>query len=142
MSLLSGILAMSLAPLADPNALLGQLGPLIDRSAAALLDTLLRQAGFLSRVQTGASILLLVGSLGLLLRKKWGWYLVVVVHLAAVVAVFIWVAPMCEKLYLALDPTQARVAPLLLSSLGALAPAIVVAFLMTKPIIRQFERGD
>lgn len=130
-----------LAPLADPRAMLGQLGPFVDRSSVALFGTLIRQAAFLNRIQTVGSLVLLAGSIGLLLRKKWGWYMVVVVHVAAAAAVFIWVMPMFKNLYSALDPRNAGAMALAISILGALAPAVVVAFLLMKPILSQFERG-
>jgi len=140
LTLLSGLIGMVLAPIADPGAMLGQLGPYVDRSSVALFGTLMRQAAFLNRIQTVGSLVLLVGSIGLLLRKKWGWYTVVVVHVAATVAVFIWVMPLFKTLYLALDPGNAGVMAWLLSILSALAPAVVVAFLLAKPILSQFEK--
>jgi hypothetical protein len=101
----------------------------------------MRQAALLNRVQTVGSLVLLAGSIGLLLRKKWGWYMVVVVHVAAAAAVFIWVMPMFKNLYSALDPRNAGAMALAMSVLGALAPAVVVAFLLLKPVVSQFERG-
>jgi hypothetical protein len=105
-----------------------------------MLGNLMRQTAFLNRIQTVGSVVLLLGSVGLLLRKKWGWYAVIVVHVAATAAVFIWVMPMFETIYRVLDPGNAGVMALLLSILGALAPAVVVAFLLVKPIISQFEK--
>jgi hypothetical protein len=139
LSVLTGLVGIALAPIADPGAMLGQLGPVIDRSSIALFGTLMRQGAFLNRIQTVGSLILLVGSIGLLLRKKWGWYTVVVAHVAAGAAIFIWVMPMFETLYLALDPTNAGAMALFLSILSALAPAVVIAFLLSKPIISQFE---
>jgi len=119
--------------------MLGQLGPVIDRSSIALLRALLQQTAVLNRAQTVGSLVLLVGSIGLLLRKKWGWYTVVIVHVAATAAIFIWVMPIFQTLYLALDPAHAGTMALLLSILGALAPAVVIAFLLAKPITSQLE---
>lgn len=127
--------------MSDPGAMLGQLGPLIDRSSIAVLDILMRQTAFLNRIQTVGSLVLLAGAIGLLLRKKWGWYTVVVVHVAATAAVFIWVMQLFETLYRVLDPSNARTMALILSILSALAPAVVVVFLLAKPILSQFERG-
>jgi len=140
LTLLSGLIGMVLAPIADPGAMLGQLGPYVDRSSVALFGTLMRQAAFLNRIQTVGSLVLLVGSIGLLLRKKWGWYTVVVVHVAATVAVFIWVMPLFKTLYLAVDPSNAGTMAVVLSILSALAPAVVVAFFLAKPILSQFEK--
>jgi len=141
LSVLGGLFGIALGPIADPAAMLGQLGPMVDRSSITLLGTLMRQAAFLNRIKTVGSLVLLAGSIGLLRRKKWGWYTMVVVHAAATAAVFIWVMPMFETFYRALDPGNGGVMALLLSILGALAPAVVVAFLLAKPIISQFERG-
>jgi hypothetical protein len=66
---------------------------------------------------------------------------VVVVHVVAAVAVFIWVMPLFETLYRVLDPSNAGTMALVLSILSALAPAVVVAFLLAKPVISQFERA-
>ena len=140
LTIIIGLLGMVLAPISDPGAMLGQLGPLIDRSNISMLDTMLRQTAFLNRIQTVASVVLLAGSIGLLLRKKWGWYMVIAVHVAATVAVFIWVMPLFKTLYLALDPGNAGAMAWLLSILSALAPAVVVAFLLAKPIVCQFDR--
>jgi hypothetical protein len=141
LTVIVGLLGILLAPISSPGTVLGQLGPLIDRSSLAMLDSLMRQTAFLNRVQTVGSLVLLAGAIGLLLRKKWGWFVVVVVHVAAAVAVFIWVMPMFETLYRLLDPRNAGLMAWLLSVLSALAPAVVVAFLLAKPILSQFERG-
>jgi hypothetical protein len=140
LTVIVGLLGIVLAPISDPAAMLGQLGPMVDRSSLAMLNTLMRQTAFLNRIQTVGSLVLLAGSIGLLLRKKWGWYIVVVVHVAATVAVFIWVMPMFETLYRMLDPHNASMMAWLLSILSALAPAVVVAFLLAKPILSQFEK--
>lgn len=140
LSVITGLVAIALAPIADPGTMLGQLGPLIDRSSIALLDTLMRQIAVVNRIQTVASLILLAGSVGLLLRKKWGWYTVVAVHVAAAVAVFIWVMPMFETLYRALDPSSAGTMALVMAILGALGPAGVVAFLLLRPVVSQFQQ--
>jgi hypothetical protein len=140
LTIMIGLLGMVLAPISDPGAMLGQLGPLIDRSNIAMLDVLMRQTAFLNRIQTVGSLVLLAGSIGLLLRKKWGWYMVVVVHVAATAAVFIWVMPMFDTLYRMLDPHNASMMAWLLSILSALVPVVVVAFLLMRPIVNQFEK--
>jgi hypothetical protein len=140
LAVMTGLIGIVLAPIADPGATLGQLGPLADRSSIALLNTLMRQGAFLNRIQTVGSLVLLAGSIGLLLRKKWGWYTVVVVHVAVAAAVFIWVMPLFENLYRVLDPSNAGTMAVVLSILSALAPAVVVGFLLAKPILSQFEK--
>lgn len=140
LTFISGLVGMVLAPIADPGAMLGQLGPLADRSSIAMLQTLMLQTAFLNRIQTVGSLVLLVGSIGLLLRKKWGWCTVVAVHVAAAAAIFIWVMPLFENLYRVLDPGNAGTMALLMSILGALAPAVVVGFLLMRPIISQFDK--
>jgi hypothetical protein len=131
---------MLIAPIADPGAMLSQLGPVADQSSIAMLESLMRQTAFLNRIQTVGSLVLLAGSLGLLLRKKWGWYTVVVVHVAAAAAIFIWVMPLFEGMYRVLDPRNAGTMALTMSILGALAPAVVVGFLLMRPILSQFEK--
>lgn len=140
LAIISGLVGIVLAPIADPGAMLSQLGPLTDRSSTAMLETLMRQTAFLNRIQTVGSLVLLVGSIGLLLRKKWGWYTAVAVHVVATVAVFVWVMPIFKTLYVALDPSNAGTMALMLSILSALAPAVVVAFLLAKPILRQLDK--
>jgi hypothetical protein len=140
LTLMSGLIGMILAPIADPGAMLGQLGPMVDRSSLVMLNTLMRQTAFLNRIQTVGSLALLIGSIGLLLRKKWGWYTVVIVHVAATAAVFVWVMPLFKTLYTTLDPGNAGVMALILTILSALAPAVVVAFLLARPILSQFDR--
>jgi hypothetical protein len=140
LTVIVGLLGIVLAPISDPAVMIGQLGPMVDRSSLAMLKTLMRQTAFLNRIQTVGSLVLLAGSIGLLLRKKWGWYTVVIVHVAATVAVFVWVMPLFKTLYLTLDPGNAGVMAWLLSILGALAPAVVVVFFLAKPILRQFEK--
>ncbi len=140
LAILSGLIGIALAPIADPGAMLAQLGPYVDRSSVALFETLMRQAASLNRIQTVGSLVLLAGSIGLLLRRKWGWYTVIVVHVAATAAVFIWVMPMFENLYRALDPNSAGAMSLAMTILAALAPAVVVAFLLLRPVVSQFEK--
>jgi hypothetical protein len=140
MAVITGLLGMAMSSIADPTAFLGQLGPLLDRSNTTLFATLMTQMKDANNAQTIGSTVLLAGSIGLLLRKKWGWYMVLIVHLAAGVAIFIWVMPMFETLYAALEPAHAGSMALLLSLLSALIPAIVIAFLLYKPILSQFDK--
>jgi len=142
LTVIVGLLGIVLAPICDPAAMLGQLGPMVDSSSLAMLNTLMRQTAFLNRIQTVGSLVLLAGSIGLLLRKKWGWYTVVILHVVATVAVFVWVMPLFKTLYLTLDPRNAGMMALFLTILSALAPAVVVAFLLAKPIVSQFGRGQ
>jgi hypothetical protein len=139
LSVLTGLLGMLLSPMADPSVVFGQLGALLDRRGLEVIETLMRQTVVANQVQTLGSAVLLAGAVGLLLRKKWGWYVTVVVHIAAGVAIFIWVMPMFETLYGLLQPENAGRMALLLSLLSALIPAIVIAFLLYKPILSQFE---
>jgi len=48
---------------------------------------------------------------------------------------------MFEGLNRALDARNAGPMALMMSILGALAPAVVVAFLLLRPVASQFERG-
>ncbi|MBM3331473.1 hypothetical protein FJY68_06420 [candidate division WOR-3 bacterium] len=136
----TGLIGLLLAPLAAPRTMFGQLGTVLDRSQIAMIQTLVGQTLFLNRIQTVGSLVLLAGSIGLLLRRKWGWYVVVLVHVAATVAVFVWVMPMFDSLFRALDPHNASTMAWLLTVLSALAPAVVVAFLLLRPVVSQFEK--
>jgi hypothetical protein len=135
-----GLVGMALAPLADRGVMTGQFGTMLDRASLAMLDDLMRRTAQLNQIQTIGSLVLLVGSIGLLRRKKWGWYTVVAVHVSAAVAVFIWVMPMFETLYRALDPRSAGTMALVMAILGALGPAVVVAFLLLRPVVSQFQQ--
>ena len=137
---ITGLIALFLAPFAAPSTLYPQLGTVLDRSHIAVIQTLVGQTLSLNRIQTVGSLVLLAGAIGLLLRKKWYWFIVVVVHVAATVAVFVWLMPMFDTLYRMLDPHNASMMAWLLTALSALVPAVVVAFLLAKPIISQFEK--
>jgi hypothetical protein len=141
LAILSGLFGILLAPISDPGAMIAQLGAYVDRSSIAAFANLMRQAAFLNRIQTGWSLVLLLGSIGLLLRKKWGWYTVIVLHVAATAAVFVWVMPMFNGLYRALDPAGGGALAFAMTILSALVPAAVVAFLLLRPVVSQFERG-
>lgn len=138
---IAGLIVLFLAPFAAQSTLYAQLGTVLDRSHIAMIQTLVGQTLFLNRIQTVGSLILLAGSIGLLLHKKWGWYMVVIVHVAAVVAVFIWVMPMFETLYRAFDPARGGTIALAMTMLAVLAPAVVVAFLLLRPVVSQLERG-
>ena len=73
LAIFSGLVGIVLAPLADPEVMLSQLGSSVDRSSIAMFETLMRQTALLNRIQTVGSLALLVGSIGLLRRRKWGW---------------------------------------------------------------------
>ncbi len=137
---ITGLIALFLAPFATPSTLYAQLGTVLERSHIAMIQTLVGQTLSLNRIQTVGSLILLAGSIGLLLRKKWGWYTVIVVHVAATAAVFTWVMPIFETLYRALDPSNAGPMALAMTILSALAPAVVVAFMLLRPVISQFQK--
>ncbi len=141
LTFVTGLIGLMLAPFATPGTLFAQLGTILDRSNLLMVEKLVGQTLFLNRIQTVGSLALLAGSIGLLLRKKWGWFTVIVVHVAAAAAIFIWVTPMFENVYRVLDPGNAGTWALLLPTLAALAPAVVVAFLLMPPIVSQFQRG-
>lgn len=137
--LLSGVLSLLLAPLYQPAALLNQLGLLVDRSGLAAIEALMRQSLLLARVQLAGSGLLLVGALGLLARRKWAWFLVTLLHLAAAVMAIAWGQPMLEQVLIVFDPAAATRMSILLTIALALAPASVILFLLLRPVVRQFE---
>jgi ABC-type cobalt transport system substrate-binding protein len=140
LAVLTGLVGMMTASMADPTSFMGQLGPLMDRRGIALFDQLLRQLVVANQVQAAANTVLLAGAIGLLLRKKWGWYIVVGVHLAGAAASIIWAGPMLKPLFAIAYGDRAGEMSMLMGVLMAAVPAIVIAFLMVKGIVSQFEK--
>lgn len=137
----TGLLGMATMARVDPASFTGQLATVLDRASMAAIEDLLRQSVLLNQVSTAANVVLLLASIGVLLRKKWGWYSFVIFHVATVPATFIWGLPLLEKLLGILDPARAHSYGLLMALLIASIPVIVVVFFLSKGIISQFQRG-
>jgi hypothetical protein len=140
LGVITGLLGVVTMSQVDPASFSGQLATVLDPASMAAIDYVLRQAGMLNLVSTAANVVLLLASIGVLLRRKWGWYSFVIFHVATVPATFIWGLPLLEKLLGILDPTRAHSYGLLMAFLLASIPVIVVVFFLSKGIISQFER--
>jgi hypothetical protein len=136
----TGLIGMASSSLIDPGTFTGQLGPLMDRSNIRMVNELMRSAVVINQIATAANVVLLLASIGVLLRRKWGWYSFVIFHVASVPATFIWGLPILQKILGMLDPTRAQSFSLLITFLLALIPVLVVGFLLSKGILVQFER--
>jgi len=134
-----GLLSIMVAANFQWDTVLGQLGPLFSGANIAAVGQLTRQILVVNKIQIAANAVLVAGALGLLRRRKWGWFTVVVVHVAEVFASFVWAMPMMRTVVTILDPANAARTSLVMTALIAMIPASVVAFLMLKPVVSQFE---
>ena len=137
---LFGLLSMAVATNFQFDTVLGQLGPLMSGASIAAVGDLTKQILVVNKVQVVANAVLVAGAIGLLKRQKWGWLTVVIVHVAEIVASFIWAMPMMQTVVTLLDPLNAGRLAWLMTGLIAMIPASIVAFLMARPIVSQFER--
>jgi hypothetical protein len=142
LSLLTCLIGLAAAPLVAVPNLSGQLSGLMDRSATARLDELLRLVRTADYYLIIGNAALLAGSIGLLLRRKWGWYVTILVHGVAVLATLVWGTPVVTRVYAMLDPKSAGSYGLLTALLLALMPGIVVGFLLLRPVAAQFKRPN
>jgi hypothetical protein len=136
---LFGLLSLTLVSGFSPDSMLSQLGPMVGSVDTSSISRLLSQATMLNWIGIAANTVLLAGSIGLLLRHKWGWYAVVVLHLAETVAAVVWGSGMLKPVVAMLDPGRANSLSLVMALLIALIPGSIVAILLLKPITRQFE---
>lgn len=137
--LLFGLLALGLYSSFSTDSLLGGLSSLLDSTSSLALDRLLDQLTLLNRIAVVANGLLLAGSVGLLRRRRWGWYIVTLLHLLGAVAAVVWGSTLLLPVLSLLDPDRAGSLSLILALLIALVPASVLAILLLKPITDQFE---
>jgi hypothetical protein len=136
---LFGVISMLATGAFDPDAALRPyLTALPDLNLGAL-DHLLRQLVVVNKVQIVANVVMGVAGYGLLRRRKWGWYAMVILHLVEIVATFIWAMPMIQALLAILSPDMGDNFGLLVTILLALVPASIIAFFLARPIISQFE---
>ena len=133
---LFGLLSLTMRSLLVPASLAGVPPDML----AFDVEGLLRGVRVMATVSPFANLVLLAGSIGLLRREKWGWYVVVLVHLASVVLLFIWGMPLMRAMLGVLVPGDTLLPALGMTVLTALAPLSVVAYLMLKGITSQFER--
>ena len=135
-----GLLSIPLAAAFRPESLVQQLGPVAGGTDFSAIDSLFRQLRLFNLVQVGVNCVICAGAIGLLLRKKWGWYLTVVLNLVQAVASVVLGQPLLQKVLTVLDPTQAERLSLVMAILIALIPVSIVIFLVAKPVIGQFDR--
>lgn len=140
LSLVTSLIGLATAPLADVANLSGQLSVLLDRSAIAQVRELIGTVRTANNYLIIGNVALLAGSIGLLLRRKWGWYVTTLTHVAAVFVTLVWGTPVVTRIYSMLDPKSGAAYGLLTVVLLALMPGVVVGFLMLKPVVGQFEK--
>ncbi len=138
LGLLFGLLALGLYASFSADSVLGGLGSLLGSTSSLALDRLLGQLTLLNRIAVVANGLLLAGSVGLLRRRRWGWYLVTLLHLLAAVVAVVWGSTLLLPVLSLLEPDRAGLLSLILGLLIALAPASVLVILLLKPITDQF----
>jgi hypothetical protein len=136
-----GLLSIPLAAAFRPESLVQQLGPMMGGTNFSAIDALFAQLRLFNFIQVGANCAICAGAIGLLLRKKWGWYLTIVLNLVQAVASVVLGQPLLQKVLAVLDPTQAERLSYVMAFLIALIPVSIIAFLLAKPVISQFERA-
>jgi hypothetical protein len=82
---------------------------------------------------------MLGAGIGLLSRRKWGWYGAIIINLLEAAGMFVIGLPALEPVLRLLDPARAETLSIVIAVLLALVPASIVAFLLARPVVRQFE---
>lgn len=103
------------------------LGPMLDLLRAAVL------------VGAVLSLTLLVGAVGLLRRRRWGWYAVVIIHLVGAGGLFALVPTVFGTVLEVAAPGSSPLLPWALSALAVLPALALIGFLLLDPVLRQFE---
>ncbi len=124
----------------SPRTILINAGFELTPVVAEALDAILKQVMVASYVQIAANAAVLVGCIGLLLRRRWGWYLVCILHVAQIVVGFTLGLPLIRATLAVVMPESAMSYGLLITALMSLVPLAVVVFLMLPPVAGQFER--
>jgi hypothetical protein len=84
-----------------------------------------------------------ISSIGLLKRRRWGWFATLGIQLASIAAAFVWFLPVLEDLLRLVAAEQAVSSSLSITLLIALVPLSIVGFLMLGGVVRQFtERAS
>ena len=135
-----GLLSIPLAAAFRPESFVQQFGPMFGGTNFSAIDSLLAQFRLFNFVLVGLNCFICAGAIGLLLRKKWGWYLTVVLNLVQAGASVVLGQPLLRKVLTVLDPTQGEQLSFVLAILIALIPMSIVAFLLSKSVISQFEK--
>ncbi len=139
LGLVGALLSIPLASTFTPDSLLPRLGPMYGGVDLSVVTDLLGQLRLISILQALANGAICAGAVGLLLRKKWGWYLTVILNILQAAAAIPLGQPPVERMLALINPGQAVVLSYVIAGLVALIPASIAAFLMLKPVVRQFE---
>jgi len=137
----SGLLSIPLLATFRPESLAAQLGPLLTGTNLAAIDALYASLRTLNLAQVLLNAVVLTGAVGLVRRRRWGWYLTVVLNVLQAVATLVFGPPVLEQVLRLADPARAGELSWVIAILAALIPAVIVAFLMLKPVVDQFEHG-
>lgn len=138
---LTGLLSVPLLATFRPESLVSQLGPLVGGAGFAEIDRLFASLRTANLAQVLVNGVVAAGAVGLLLRRKWGWYLTVVLNVLQAVAAVVFGQPVLQQVLGLLDPAQAARLSLGIALLVALIPASFIVFLMLAPVVEQFERA-
>ena len=138
---LGALFSIPLASSFRPENLLPQLGPMFSGADLSAVTDLLGQLRTFSVIQVLANGAICAGAVGLLLRRKWGWYLTVILNVLQAAAAIPLGQPPVERILALLDPAQAGQLSYVIAGLVALIPASIAGFLLLKPVVGQFERS-
>jgi hypothetical protein len=140
LSFLGGIISIPLSGLVGTSSLASQLGPLAQGMDLSAVDRMFAQLRTLNIVQVVANAVTVAAGVGLLRRARWGWYALVIISIAEAAGSFIFGIPALEPLLSLLDAEHARSLSVLIALLVSMIPVSIIAVLMAKPVIDQFER--
>ncbi|MFO7650303.1 MAG: hypothetical protein R6X13_03040, partial [bacterium] len=103
-SLLLGIAGRALAGSLSLEMLLGPAAASSGTYNLEALEALVSQVYVATEIQIAANAVVIAGCIGLLLRRKWGWYTVTIMHLAETVAGFILGLPLIRSAVAVVSP--------------------------------------
>lgn len=98
----------------------------------AMLDIALRAGLAFNAAQVA-------GAVGLLGRRKWGWYVTVIVHILVAGGLFVFLPTVFGSVLTVAAPNESPLMPWVLSLLAVLPALAVVGFLLLTPVVGQFE---
>lgn len=136
----AGILGTLLLSSPGITPYISSLAMLADAPQLELFDMMARQLHLLVRLQIPVSILGLIGGVGLLRRRRWGWYSVALLNLGGTLACLFYVPHLLKPLLLLLDAKSGATAAWLCALLLLLVPLGMLIFLFLGPVVRQFDR--
>ncbi|OYD17049.1 hypothetical protein CH330_01035 [candidate division WOR-3 bacterium JGI_Cruoil_03_51_56] len=113
--------------------------PVFDSASMKVLEGLIEQTIFATKASIIINLVLLVGSIGLLLRQKWGWFIVMLAMIFVIFAGFIWIMPAIRQVLAVLQPDNAGFLSFIITALLAVVPAVFVVYLFSRRVISQFQ---